>query len=666
MPQGPSLTRDLPPPPQIVDWASQPNKFGNLGKQPAKPVEPISANDLMSPETQSLMRDDPWQRVGNLADAAWEKLTGKPSYSTLDAGASAKPRYSTVDQQIGMMPVGPEGFFSHAENVLNDTKQGLFTGDQLKGYLKAKGVKDEELKWSGLGELANQPKVTKQQALDTLAKAPRVSEVKLGSNIVEIRAAEQKAFEVTQAHAAFDTKAAQHFGADQSAWPQELQQQWNESYETANQALAHVNELGDQRSASYDRPDLKLPGPSSNYQEILLKHEQAQGEKLDGYLTWYQKAHGVSLEEAKRRVAENPEHYTQFINVPAPKFVGSHYDENDILAHLRLNERPTVDGGLASHSDEYQSDWGNAARKNGVKGTSTDLDHPSSITGVEPAPYIEGSWPELAAKRHLLKAARNSNVTAVTWTTGQQQAERYSLDKHFSRIELGSPRGTIIGNDPNPTMIRAWQKGSSIPIIERRLDDDNKLEDFIGTELANRLRTQTPVYDYHDLSVGEYHLAADGKTRYVINEHQVSGGSRMRQDLMFKNRQDAEDAMQRLRSTTTPATRTLIAPDMKVEDQGKRQFYDRIMPQTMKKLTKQDPRLIDIQSDLEHFEEHGQYGGVTVSGSRPSKQKVWSIPMTNELRSSILKKGFPLYSIVPPALMIGASRLPPPPPDAQE
>lgn len=665
MPQKLSLTRDLPPSP-IADWASQPDKFGNLGKQPAAPVQPISANDLMSPETQSLMNDDPWQRLGNLADAAWERMTGKPTVSTLDAGVGSTPRYSTVDQQIGMMPWGPKGFFSHAENVLNDTKQGIFTGNQLKGYLKSKGVKDEELKWSGLGELANQPKVTKAEAMATLAKAPRVSEVRLGSNIDEIRAAETRAYEAGLNHTHIDSEFSRQHGNTMTDWPHEAQKQWLQSADEADQARAEVDRLGDQRSAQYDSPQLKLPGPSSNYQEILLQHEETNphAKPLQDWPTYDSAPDNVQqMARDDYRSANGLNANTNVASTP-PKFTGGHYDEPNVLAHLRLNERPTVDGELASHSDEYQSDWGNQARKNGIKQTYTNLtggkrtgtlqvthdasgnyhppgtsvfqfDDPRPVTenqipeyhthvfgfgttregahanalayvnasgnGVEPAPYIEGSWPELAVKRHLLEAARNPDVKHVTWTTGQQQAERYSLDKHFSRIEhTRLPSGH--------EQIRAWQQGSNIPTIDRAIvpERGDSLEDYVGQELATRLRAQTP-------------------------------------EALPQKWSGAE-------------VRTLMAHDMKVENAGKRQFYDKIMPQTMKKLTKQEPRMLEIQGQLRT--DRGRVLG-------PEKQKVWSIPMTDSLRESILKKGFPLYSIVPPALMIGASRLLPPPPDTQ-
>src|ERR1700676_1271524 len=61
---------------QLMKSFGAPDKFGNLGKQPAKPVEPIGTQDLMSPETESLLRNaqTPWERLGIIGNATYEKL----------------------------------------------------------------------------------------------------------------------------------------------------------------------------------------------------------------------------------------------------------------------------------------------------------------------------------------------------------------------------------------------------------------------------------------------------------------------------------------------------------------------------------------------------------------------------------------------------------------
>lgn len=88
---------------------SSPDKFGNLGKQPTKPVQPISTSDIMSPETESLLRNGSFfERAGVLGNSAYEAIAGKPAFQTLDAGQGNIPRYQTIQPTIGMAAFGPE------------------------------------------------------------------------------------------------------------------------------------------------------------------------------------------------------------------------------------------------------------------------------------------------------------------------------------------------------------------------------------------------------------------------------------------------------------------------------------------------------------------------------------------------------------------------------
>ncbi|MCD6433161.1 MAG: hypothetical protein J7L21_03890, partial [Sulfurimonas sp.] len=71
------------------------------------------------------------------------------------------------------LPVNGKGgvkvpkFFSQLEKVMKASKQANWNVEQLTGYLKKNGVKDEELKWSGFNDyVAGKKKVTSQEILD--------------------------------------------------------------------------------------------------------------------------------------------------------------------------------------------------------------------------------------------------------------------------------------------------------------------------------------------------------------------------------------------------------------------------------------------------------------------------------------------------------------------
>jgi hypothetical protein len=53
-----------------------------------------------------------------------------------------------------------------------------------------------------------------------------------------------------------------------------------------------------------------------------------------------------------------------------PEFRSTHFDQPNILAHLRVNDR-TVDGKKTLFVEEIQSDWHQAGRKKGYASADT-------------------------------------------------------------------------------------------------------------------------------------------------------------------------------------------------------------------------------------------------------------------------------------------------------
>ena len=54
------------------------------------------------------------------------------------------------------------------------------------------------------------------------------------------------------------------------------------------------------------------------------------------------------------------------VDTDAGKYRSSHWDEPNILAHVRMNDR-TIDGKKALHLEEIQSDWHQQGRERGYK-----------------------------------------------------------------------------------------------------------------------------------------------------------------------------------------------------------------------------------------------------------------------------------------------------------
>lgn len=156
-------------------------------------------------------------------------------------------------------------------------------------------------------------------------------------------------------------------------------------------------------------------------------------------------------------------------------FRSSHFDQPNILVHLRVDDRTDADGKKVLFVEEVQSDWHQAGRRRGYLGPDVQarekeratliaerekmasegkflVGHPTyaenhrrydEINGrlsqlplphnaVPDAPF-KTTWQELGMKR-LLRMAADGGYDRIAWTTGDQQAERYDLSKHVAEL----------------------------------------------------------------------------------------------------------------------------------------------------------------------------------------------------------------------------------------
>lgn len=214
-----------------------------------------------------------------------------------------------------------------------------------------------------------------------------------------------------------------------------------------------------------------------------IKPEEIAWTGLDEYLTGKKSVTREEvrtyLEENQIKVQEisNTGEHTQYSSYTTPggenyrellltlpdlvaRYRSSHFDEPNILAHVRFNERTGVDGERILHIEEVQSDW-HQARREGKP--------------VPDAPFAK-TWQELALRR-MLRWAAEENFDRLTWTTGEQQAERYDLSKKMSEVSYRSEGGQydIAGKDVN------GQEHSFGAFTEKQLPD------ALGKELARKI-----------------------------------------------------------------------------------------------------------------------------------------------------------------------------------
>lgn len=128
-----------------------------------------------------------------------------------------------------------------------------------------------------------------------------------------------------------------------------------------------------------------------------------------------------------------------------------------------------------------------------------ELHRVTSAHGIPNAPF-KSSWPALVMKR-VIRWAADHDMDRISWTTGDQQNERYDRTTHVGRITLhdnssggiGRPQmegpfngGTLVIHDPEGRQVGEHHiRGASTPENARKA-----LEDVIGSELTERLLAQ--------------------------------------------------------------------------------------------------------------------------------------------------------------------------------
>ncbi len=461
-----------------------------------------------------------------------------------DEGVDSTPRFS--------IPAGPVWRFRSADIVAEDPKfPAKAPGDSVLSYLRNRGVNDRELYWTGLDKIAGQKVVTKDQVAALLAQ-PKVqlAEKVRGGGDTSPEARQQREdaeFEQTAAGARLMRVLEQHNVPQvrranirnglltgeikpEDLHPESVQPA--RDYLAATEAFraAHRRVAGSTGPARYG--EYTLPG-GNNYRELLVTLPPTRA-LPDGYQVvrnqsevseragsqWIVNgpgaANGVSNRYASGRTRE--EAIAKFHENHSPDLVyrSGHWEEPNVLVHARFNERSSVDGRRVLHIEEIQSDWHQAGRENGYRSEAMkrrDEAEANPLPGGQ-IPFIDvanappdapfaKSWEEIGFKRMLRYAAENG-FDRVTWTTGEQQAERYNLAKQVSRLVLE------VSQDGRKDLRIDDHRGH--PIVDERGVTDQRIVDLIGKDAASRLESVRPTikHDSVDAPRMRHILSGDG------------------------------------------------------------------------------------------------------------------------------------------------------------
>jgi hypothetical protein len=260
----------------------------------------------------------------------------------------------------------------------------------------------------------------------------------------------------------------------------------------------------------------QLPG-GENYREILLtlpNKPMEASKAAENYYTQFVKRGGepewAQLNPARQQEITNAMPAQARNASAAPEYRSSHFDEPNILAHMRVNDRVDADGKKMLLIEEVQSDWHQAGRERGYA-TKENLEkwynqnklendpsfadlnseqrsvverNRSAGMGGESVPDapFKDTWHQLALKR-ALKEAVDKGYDRIGLTTGKQQAERYDLSKQISKVYYSPPDSKQANK--YGTVFKAFDSRGN-EIINKSVTPE-ELPGIVGKEVAQKL-----------------------------------------------------------------------------------------------------------------------------------------------------------------------------------
>jgi hypothetical protein len=585
------------------------------------------------------------------------KLAGKVIKATKDlpVGMGIK----AVDESLD-----PLGFYSAASKAVDNIAQEKGTGAQFLAQIeKTPGVKKEELLWTGLDDfLKGKKAVTKAEVQEYLSR----NRVEIEENRLDVMGGQtmddfgfnRRNAEVIDDVDYIDSRAEDIVSdlRDDAKYLDSIRNEVLDDLGFTDEALddamiRQVDETVDDRLSDlarkqaeeeyYDNPYYRYT--EDNGYEVVGNDDigysitSPNGRSLDvgrGAYTLDEAedlARQDALEQGYLRYEDDGakfadytlpggENYRELLirmpNKSGKDFSSSHFDEENILAHLRVNDR-VIDGKKTLFVEEVQSDWHQAGRKKGyatpiseerkmeirleldklrdmksyarsqrdsakAEGLSTtnedmrladierqdvQLRNELSPRGVPDAPF-KTTWHELAMKR-AIQLASEGGYDSIAFTTGKQQADRYSLSKQINDLKAEKIKG---GEKSGQYEITATDKNGR-PAIYKVVKED-ELEGLIGKDLAKKIVDDAPAYP-------------DGKS-YTGLELDVGG-------------------------------------------EGMKGFYDNILPKFLDKYGKKWDAKV----------------GMTDMPIGKNKEPVHYMDITPKMKESVLTKGQPLFQMAP-------------------
>ena len=595
------------------------------------------------------------------AQAGWVKgreRTAESVLSDIESGKLLKkPRVSAseIGQLVPAFQQTAPYWYSQVIKAVEQKFPAKMNARSIANWIQKQGGKPVELEWIGLDEWLEGKKVVTKDELSEFLRA----------NQVEVREVEKGSDEV-----AVEELADEFFEKKIDEVVDEHLEETGEELDRADVG----NQLDYQRFVDEAREGLEedtkfgkwqLPG-GENYKELLLTLPVQITD--EGFAKWYQDKN-TKVPFEKLTDESQKDMLKWYSKETGKEYKSPHYDEPDILAHVRFNERTDADGSKVLFLEEVQSDWALEGRKEGYKLSEKDFRIEKKTVKETPKELMQSDdldeHIKIVREFYTDEKVNKGSSIWVGYKRGIPFTIHYShrvgVEKRIKR-EIQKDGGV-----PDMPFKENWYQVALKRMLRYASENGfDKLAWVTGEQTADRydLSKKIDSVKYFRNKNGTYNIFAEKDGKEVIATNQISESKV--QD--YTGKELAEKII-----SNTKDEDSYSGLDLKIEAAWAKHLYDKMIPQYLKKFGKkwgakvgeinleaQGIKAKDLSDGYSIGADGNIYKDYEVVSPKDVPQhiraayedvigvdiiKVQAITITPEMKQSAMREGMPLFQM---------------------
>jgi hypothetical protein len=344
---------------------------------------------------------------------------------------------------------------------------------------------------------------------------------------------------------------------------------------------------GDDGDTKFGTEDLTLPG-GENYREVLLKSPVASAPVVDKKGG----SHGFTDPTGRRRdywSQQEAEQAAKSFYRDSGDFKSAHWDDPNVLAHLRMSDRTGPNGEKILHIEEIQSDWaqeGRELRDDEVKRVMKEKGLKKSEATKLVDPNFGFAQPSTKTMSGQAEPDGFGNYK-VMWEDGSfsgglsKEAAENRAAQGKTNAKVGVPTGPYVTSTP------AWTDLALKRALKEAAEGGyDKIVWTPGAEHAKRYSLDKKVDRIaYDPEQKEFSYVQKGVNGWQTHPENVDP-----EDLPKIIGKDAAEQLLAQEVAPLSGNHVMEASDLIIGDKGMKGYYDNIVPKRLQELVKKhDP-----------------------------------------------------------------------------